>query len=214
MNIVFDLGGVVLRWEPGRLLAQFFPDELDREIVMQQIIAHPDWIEFDRGTIQPEDVAERGAARTGLAYTDIFSFLTAIPSSLTPIAGSVEIIRELHSSGLPLYVLSNMSKVSWSYISEKLDIWNYFSGISISCLLGAAKPDPTAFSLLQENHGIAPEDTLFIDDTAVNITAADQHNFRTLRFSSPDQCRRDLAELGLITEQADEVQVSPYPDFP
>ncbi|MCF7953514.1 MAG: HAD family phosphatase [Spirochaetales bacterium] len=197
-HIVFDLGGVVLEWSPYTLLKNYFSNSIDQELVIQKIINHPDWIQFDCDTMGSKEVAERGAKRTGLPLQKLEAFLEDVPASLQPKPESVDIIKELHKAGIPLYVLSNMSRPSWDYISRTYGFWELFSGKVVSCLAGKAKPDPSIFTYLLGKFQLNPRETLFIDDTSVNITAARQTGMQALQFSSPDQCRKDLREFGIL----------------
>lgn len=70
MNIVFDLGGVVFRWQPEALIASVFEDRCTRGLVRKEIVEHPDWVELDRGTMSLEDAIRRGLMRIGLSHQD------------------------------------------------------------------------------------------------------------------------------------------------
>jgi putative hydrolase of the HAD superfamily len=61
MNIVFDLGGVVFRWQPETIIRHFFHDSKEQDRVRSEIFSHVDWIELDRGTIETEQAITRGA---------------------------------------------------------------------------------------------------------------------------------------------------------
>ena len=69
LNIVFDLGGVVVRWEPQTLIADVFNDPEVRRLVHSEFVGHPDWVELDRGTLAPEDAVARASAHAALAQT-------------------------------------------------------------------------------------------------------------------------------------------------
>ena len=108
MNIVFDLGGVVFRWQPDAIIAGVFEDRRTQDIVRKEIFEHPDWVELDRGTISLENAIRRGAIRTGLAEPDIERLLHAVPVSLTPIEQTVELLRRLAVTANKLFVLGEM----------------------------------------------------------------------------------------------------------
>ena len=105
MNIIFDLGGVVVRWEPEALLARIFDDPALCKVLYSKFLAHPDWLELDRGTLAPEEAVARAAGRTGLMDHLIANLLNSVPSSLVPIPESVELLYRLKARGHSLYCL-------------------------------------------------------------------------------------------------------------
>src|SRR5688572_15601909 len=95
MNVVFDLGGVVVRWEPDAIIAKVFSDPTVRAAVRDDVIGHHDWIELDRGAISYDDAIRRAAERTGLPPADIARFLERVPPELTPIPETVDLMRRV-----------------------------------------------------------------------------------------------------------------------
>ncbi|HJV12065.1 MAG TPA: hypothetical protein VJ690_11225, partial [Burkholderiales bacterium] len=82
MNLVFDLGGVVVRWDPKAIIDGVFKDENTKARVRQAVFEHADWLELDRGTLGREQAIERAAKRSGIAAEDIKRLLHAVPPSL------------------------------------------------------------------------------------------------------------------------------------
>ena len=74
MNIVFDLGGVVVRWEPEILIADALDDPEVRRVVHSEFVGHPDWLELDRGTLTPAAAVARASERTGLSHFELTIF--------------------------------------------------------------------------------------------------------------------------------------------
>jgi putative hydrolase of the HAD superfamily len=93
LNIVFDLGGVVVRWEPETLIAEVFDDPEVCKVVHSEFVGHPDWVELDRGTLTPADAVVRASERTGLSCSELSHFLQRVPSRLIPITDTVENVR-------------------------------------------------------------------------------------------------------------------------
>jgi len=90
LNLIFDLGGVVVRWDPDAIIAGVFQDPGVRKRVREGVFGHPDWLELDRGTLEREDAIRRAARRLGMPDAEIRRLLVAVPPSLVPIP---EIIR-------------------------------------------------------------------------------------------------------------------------
>ena len=99
MNVVFDLGGVVVRWDPDNILEQVFEAEDTRGVVRREIFEHADWVELDRGSIAFDEAVDRGAARTGLPPGEVARLLDFVPRSLTPFEETVAIIRSVRAAG-------------------------------------------------------------------------------------------------------------------
>jgi putative hydrolase of the HAD superfamily len=198
MNIIFDLGGVVVRWDPRAIAERVFSDPEERDVACVDVLGHPDWIEVDRGTLSPEDFAAKAAQRTGLPRARVTALVDAVPPSLTPIEGTVDLIRRLAARGHDLYCLSNMGAASIAFLEARDDIWPLFRGVVISSRVKMCKPDPAIFAHLLSTYGLDPAHTLFIDDTAANTAAASEVGMQTIRFESPAQCERELLAAGCL----------------
>jgi len=198
LNIVFDLGGVVVTWEPEVVIAKVFTDPVVRARVRTQIIEHADWLALDRGTLRWPDAVVRAAQRTGLSEADVTKFLRQVPSSLVPIPETVDLLYRLKAQGHSLFCLSNIHGASIEYIEKSYSFWEVFAGMVISCRLNSCKPEPAIFAYLLETYGVDGADTVFIDDTEVNLSAAPQFSIHTVKFESPAQCESRLQALGCI----------------
>lgn len=194
MNIVFDLGGVVFRWQPDAIIQSFFDDGDVQDRVRAEIFDHPDWLELDRGTISLEAAIERGADRTGLPATTIERLLTAVPEFLTPIDQTIDLIRRLANTSNRLFVLSNMHLASIAHLEKEHDIWTLFDGVVISSRIKTIKPEIRIYRYLLDTYQLRPADTVFIDDRLDNLEAAASLGIRTIRFFDATQCERALSD--------------------
>jgi putative hydrolase of the HAD superfamily len=198
MNIIFDLGGVVVRWEPAAILARSFDDPAIRRVVHSGFIGHPDWLELDRGTLAPDDAIARAARRTGLKDQLLANVLEAVPSSLVPIPETVELLYRLRAQGHALYCLSNMQPASIEFLERTQRFWEVFSGKVISCRVNLCKPEPGIYAHLLDTFKIDPGSSVFVDDVEVNLTAARRFGLRTIRFENAEQCAGELRALGCL----------------
>jgi putative hydrolase of the HAD superfamily len=198
LNIVFDLGGVVFNWQPDAIIRSIFEDTETQDLVRKRVIEHSDWVELDRGSIALEQAIDRGAARTGLPAEDIERLLEVVPRFLTPIEATIELIRELSSTGNRLFVLSNMHLASISYLEQRHTFWDVFDGIVISSRIKMVKPEIQIYEHLLNRYQLKPGDTVFIDDLQENLAAASSIGIQTIRFTDSARCRRALADLECI----------------
>ena len=198
MNLVFDLGGVVVRWDPDAIVAGVFSDPAVRAKVKRGVFEDPDWLELDRGTLGRDEAIARAAKRTGVAVGEIKRLLHAVPPSLVLCPDTVDLLYRLKRKGHPLYCLSNMHFASIEYLEQTHTFWDVFEGRVISCRLQLCKPEAGIYEHLLQTYGLEPGKTLFIDDVQKNLDAAAKLGIRTLRFENPAQCERELRALGLL----------------
>ena len=191
-NVVFDFGGVLVRWQPEAVIASFYTDEPSRALLRDAVIRHPDWIDLDRGTLSEPAAIERFAARMGRPAAEMRALMQHIKDSLTPLPDSIALLEELAQRGVPLYGLSNMSAPIFALLKSRHGHWDRFRGIVVSGEIGLVKPDPEIFHHLAKCYGLVPAETVFIDDHVPNIESARRLGFRTIHFVDAAQCRREL----------------------
>jgi len=198
LNIIFDLAGVVVRYDQAALIAEVFAEPATHDTVRTDIINHSDWLALDRGTLSQRDATVRAAHRTGLAAIDIARFFEQMSTAWVTISGTVDILYRLHSRGYPLFCLSNMHPASTAYLEQTYAFWKVFTGVVISCRVQLIKPEPAIYTYLLGKYGLQASHTVFIDDTVVNLAAAARLGMQTIQFENPNQCERQLQALGCI----------------
>ncbi|OGG44238.1 MAG: hypothetical protein A3F84_09585 [Candidatus Handelsmanbacteria bacterium RIFCSPLOWO2_12_FULL_64_10] len=198
MNLVFDLGGVVVSWEPAALVAGAFADPAAQAKVRREILGHADWLALDRGTLPLQDAIARGAKRTGLPVPEVAEFLYRVPAALVPIPDTVALLYRLKAKGHRLFCLSNMHVASIEHLEKVYAFWDVFEGKVISCRIHLIKPEPGIYAHLLEKHKLKGPETVFIDDVEVNLQAAARFGIQTIRFENPAQCELQLQALGCI----------------
>jgi putative hydrolase of the HAD superfamily len=198
MNVVFDLGGVVVAWNPEAIVASAVKDPALRPLARREIIDHPDWLAMDRGTLSLEEAVRRGTARSGLPEPLVRFLIESVAPSLVANPETVALMRRVRDAGHRLYCLSNMPVESMAHLEATYDFWNLFSGIVISARIGHCKPEPAIYEHLLETYDLVPHDTIFVDDMQPNLDAAASFGIRTIRFRSVAQCSQELSQLGAL----------------
>jgi 2-haloacid dehalogenase len=195
--VVFDLGGVLIDWDPRYLYRQLFddPDEMTHFLGR---ICTTDWHRAHDLGVDTTRSCEQ-LARQHPRYADMIMAWAHRGEEMIrgQIDGTVEILAELRSAGLPVFALSNMEPDRYVVRRDRFAFMNWFDGSVISGLEGVAKPDRQIFEILLERHELDPGRTAFIDDSPGNVAAARELGITALRFTSPDDLRRDLRGLGL-----------------
>jgi 2-haloacid dehalogenase len=197
-TVVFDLGGVLIDWDPRYLYRKLFddPDEMESflaEVTTAEWNAHQDagrsWTEAI------ELLATEHPERRDL----IEAFHRRWPEMLAgEIRGTVDVLAELRAAGLRLVALSNWSAELFPVARERFDFLAWFEGILISGEVGVNKPDRQIFEHLVERFGIEPATALFIDDSSANVATAAALGFRAIHFTDALALRLELVRLGLL----------------
>src|SRR5262249_53096884 len=152
---------------------------------------HPDWIEFDRGTIDEAIASERIARRLGRPPAEMADLFVRVRESLTPVPPMVEVLERVRRrSGLSLYVLSNMAEPIFRHLEAGYDFFRHFDGVVISGAIRLVKPEPAIFEHLSQRFAIAPAQSVFIDDMPANVAAARELGFAAIQFEDAAQCER------------------------
>lgn len=195
-TVVFDLGGVLIRWDPRLLYRRLMPPE-----EVEDFLAEIDFAGWNHAQDAGGSFAD-GVARLSALHPHRHELIAAYPARFPesldgPITGTVEILRELHAGGVRLFALTNWSAETFPHAVEMFDFLELFEAVLVSGCEGVAKPDPAVFRLLIDRHHLDPARTVFVDDSPVNVAAASASGLVAVRFADPDTLRRHLAARGL-----------------
>lgn len=198
-TIVFDIGGVLLDWDPRYLYRKIFTqDKGDLERFLDEVQFFNWNLQQDAGRPFGEAVDELCAQFP--QYCDLIRvYHTRWEESISgPIQPTVEILQSLKRTQYPLYGLSNWSTEKFRIVRHKYEFLDWFEDIIISGDVKIVKPDPRIFSLLLERIQRQAAECLLIDDSAANIEAANKLGFCTIHFQSPDQLESELIRMGIL----------------
>ncbi|KLV05355.1 HAD family hydrolase [Photobacterium aquae] len=184
-NVIFDFGAVLLHWNPSKIVESFTEDTNERQILLNYVIHHPDWLALDRGTMLMAEVIPRFALRTGMSEARIGDFIEHIQSTLTIIPETETLVDQVIALGFGTYFLTNMSSAFFEKLNEQHSFYVWFDGGLVSGKELLLKPEPEIFKRLAERFMLNPEESLFIDDSPANITAAKHLGFQTYLFTTP-----------------------------
>jgi len=197
-TIVFDLGGVLIDWNPRHLYRSLIPDERAMEDFLATV-CNGAWNECqDAGRSIAAAEAEL-LARHPQHEPLIRAYYSQFDRMLAgPIDGTVAILEELHGRGVPLYALTNWSRETFPHARRRFGFLDRFRGIVVSGELGVMKPDARIFRHLTETHRLTAADCLFIDDSPKNVAGARAAGLQALHFTGPDDLRRALQQFALL----------------
>ena len=191
--IIFDLGGVLLDWNPRYLYRKIFNGDEEKVDFFLKEICPQSWnMRQDTGYPTVKAIEER--CQLFPAYSEaIHAYYDRYPETVKgEIAGTVAILGELREAGYTLCALSNWSAETFNLVRGKFQFLKWFDEMVISGEVGLAKPDKDIFMLAAQRVGRAPADCLFIDDLPVNIEAAREYGFQTIHFISPQELHDEM----------------------
>ena len=201
--VIFDLGGVLLDWNPRYLYRKLFDDETAMERFLAEVCTM-EWHHAHDLGIPPEETSPPLVAAHPEYEELIWAWTQRSEEMLGgPIDESVEILRALKQAGVPCYALTNMETWTYPVRRERYEFLRWFDGSVVSGFEGVAKPDPRVFELLLERFALAAQSTLLIDDSPTNVRAARDVGLQAIEFESARGLRRQLEEAGLLAPSSD-----------
>lgn len=198
--VLFDLGGVLIDWDPRRLYRKMIADEAVIEQFLSTVCT-PAWnLELDRGhsfALAVEELAAAHPEQRPLIEAYRQRWLEMIGG---PIGGTVALLEALAERRTPLRALTNWSAETFPLVHDDPDygFLRRFAHIYVSGALGMIKPNDDIFEHVLDDTGLAAGSILFIDDSAANIRTAERLGFVTHRFEGPARLERHLRDLQLI----------------
>ena len=197
--VVFDVGGVLIDWDPRHLYRKLF---LGDEPAMEHFLANVCTHEWNRCQDAGRSFAE-GARLLKLQHPDRAELIDAYGIRFDemmpgPIAGTVEILAELRERGTPLYGLSNFSAETFPPTVQRFDFLRWLHGMVISGDVGVIKPDPRIYEILLARFAIDPHRAVYIDDVAANVEGARPFGIHGVHFTTPVVLREELVRLALL----------------
>ncbi len=196
--VVFDVGRVLFDWNLRYLFEKLIDDPAELDHFVGNVLSEEWHFQSDAGRPLAEMVPELAArhpehAHLVLAYRDRFN-----ETIDRPIAGTHDIVRQLHAQGVPLFALTNFGAEFFAGFRPTESIFGLFDDIVVSGEEKVAKPDPRIYEICEVRFGHAPEALFFIDDNPANVAAARARGWQAHLFEGPDALADDLRERGLL----------------
>ncbi|GLQ96568.1 HAD family hydrolase [Dyella mobilis] len=201
-TVIFDLGNVLIGWDPRHLYRRLIDDEAQMEWFLREVCSS-EWNERqDAGRPWAEATALLRAQFPEHAdWIDAYH-LRWQETLLGPIEGSVTLLAELKARGVRLLALTNWSHETFPIARRLYPFLQWFEGIVVSGEEQLVKPDPRIYRRLLERYAVEPASALYIDDSARNVATAEALGMRGWWFRDPPGLRRHLVELGLLERHA------------
>ncbi len=201
-NIVFDMGNVVIRFDPTAFIDRFGVSAEEREMLLREVFRSPEWVMMDRGTLTDEQCADILCPRLPEHLRDIARKLIAFwDRPILETEGICPLIEELKGLGYGIYLLSNASCRQPDYW-QRVPASRFFDGTLISYSVKLVKPMPEIYEKFFETFSLKREECFFIDDSPANVEAALYVGMpATVFHNDTARLRRELRAAGVMVKE-------------
>lgn len=193
-NIVFDIGNVLVRWDPYKVINSVFPEN-DPDVFYKLI--RPIWLELNLGKITECDAIELYHQIYKIPKHKLEQFMLALKIDQTPISGTVELLDSLCQLNYSLYSITDNIKELLAYHRKHSNFLHRFIDVISSADIGFLKPHPNIYRCLLDRHQLIPQETVFIDDLAINVEGATKLGMHGIQFLDIESCCAELNALGV-----------------
>lgn len=196
-NIIFDLGKVLINFKPEEFVNKNIKEEY-REKFFNVVFKGQEWADLDRGVLEYNDAIKIFSEKIPECSLEIKKiFDNYILDVLEPIEKNIEIMKSLKGK-YKLYVLSNFHYPAFDYIFKNWEFFKYFDGKIVSGHCKLLKPEKEIYKLLCSTYSLKPDECVFIDDTKVNIEAAEKFGIKGIHLTDINILEEKLKENNLI----------------
>ena len=183
MNLIFDIGNVLVHYKPQKFLETLFTEQSLRDAMFETVFQGPEWLALDEGTITLPEAYERYCRRAPEHQAAIRRTIDGINTMFSPIDETVKLLPLLKKAGHKLYYLSNCHHEISRYLLQAYPFFGGFDGGVFSCDVRQLKPDHDIYHTLLKTYRLAPEDCVFFDDVNENVQAANEIGIRGVLFT-------------------------------
>ena len=197
-NVIFDMGGVLLRFDREYFLTAAGVAEADRKLLLNNVYLSVEWARMDRGSMTEAEAAESMCRHVPeRLHEKVHELVDRWDRPILPIEGMAQLVRELKEAGYGIYLLSNASYRQHEYW-PRVPGSEYFDGTLISADVKLVKPCAEIYELLYSTFGLIPGECLFIDDSAPNIEGAERTGMPGIVFhGDADELRSEMNAFGV-----------------
>lgn len=183
-NIIFDMGNVLLDYNPDAAMQMLGINEKAKPVIMKELFGGNEWVQLDLGNISVDEAFENIKQRIPEEYhTDLRKCIDGWDVCMVPVEGAKDFCEFVKSNGFGVYILSNAHKSFYSYFPRYFDL-DFFDGVVVSADVHTVKPDIKIYKHLLEKYSLKAEECLFIDDRADNVDGALKAGMKAVQFKN------------------------------
>jgi len=198
-TIIFDLGGVLVDWDPKYMYRTIFETEEAMDHFLK-VVCTFDWNEMQDGGRTIAEANQVLIEKFPEYTTEILAFYGRWKEMLVgAVGGTVEILKKIkEDKKYRIFALTNWSAETWPIAIETFDFLSWFEDVLVSGQEKLKKPDPKIYQLTLSKFGLSANECLFIDDNKRNVLAARNENIRSIHFTSSAQLKEELTKLNIL----------------
>ena len=197
-NIVFDLGGVIVDYNPQNIMKNFTDDQIVAQKIRTELFESPYWLMFDAGTIDENQLYQEVAPNVYASMRPLLKEVIGNWYKYLPEFPIADLIGELKAKGLDLYLLSNAS-VQFANYRDKISVLKEFSGIYVSGFHQLIKPGYFIYADFLKEFNLDPEECVFVDDIQENVDGASKAGIRGIVHDGDvEHLKTKLQETGVL----------------
>ena len=197
-NVVFDIGNVVVRWDPNLIAERTFGATDTASTQRDAIFGHPLWLSLNRGEVTEEDVKRAFAHELGVDHDTLDRLFFHIKDSQDLRDDTIALMHALKRQDFRLFALTDNVHEIVRYLREKYTFWDLFEHATVSAEIGALKPSPEIFKHMLSTNDLIPGQTVFFDDVPKNVEGAKAVGIEAFVFTDAQQAIADLATLDVV----------------
>ena len=194
-NIIFDVGKVLVEYDPDGMMKKLGFDEETLQTVNQAVFQNELWNESDRGVLSPEELLEAFIANNPAYEKEIRQVIDAVGDTISLVPYAVEWVKGLKERGYHLYILSNYAEYTYEKTSHKMEFLPYMDGVVFSYRCKLIKPEKEIYEYICKTYELKPEESVFLDDRKDNVEAARNMGMHGIVFENYAQGSETLEQL-------------------
>lgn len=194
-NVIFDVGKVLVEYDPDSYMERLGFDLKTRQAVNQAMFQNPLWEESDRGKLSTEELLKKFVFNGKEYKEEITKAYQMVGDTIELFPYSVAWIKELKQRGYRVYILSNYAEITYEQTKEKMEFLPYVDGAVFSFQCKWIKPEREIYEELCRKYSIEPRESVFLDDRLDNIEQARNLGFFGIQFESYEQAVRELEPI-------------------
>ncbi|PMN88340.1 HAD family hydrolase [Enterovibrio norvegicus] len=196
-NVVFDVGNVLVRWNPVEIIRLTFGDDVDATELVKRVFQQELWLALNRGELTEQDAKHQYVQTLSLSPSEVERLFYYIKQTQIPLFGTVALMKRLKTAGYATYALTDNVHEIVAFLKDEYDFWPLFEGAIVSAEVGCLKPNADIFHQLFDTFDLNATETVFLDDVAKNVEGAQKVGMSAIQFTQASQAERELQEMGL-----------------
>jgi len=185
MNYIFDIGNVLVSYEPRKYLERLFTDQTAIEMILHNVYFSDEWQIADEGKLTRDEMTKIFCDRLPQYKDDVTNLMKNVTDMFKPL-DTLKLLPKIKSAGHKLYYLSNITFDVRDYLVDAYDFFDLFDGGVFSCEERIIKPNPEIYHLLLRRYNLKAGDCIFFDDMEKNVAAAEKEGIKSVLFTTAD----------------------------